>query len=352
MKNSKIMIKKNTMKTELLKPSTEAIELACTLLKQGEIVAVPTETVYGLAGDSRNPNAIKKIFEAKGRPADNPLIVHISSIDMLDGIVREIPEDAKILADNFWPGPLTIIMPKGNKICNETCAGLDSVGVRMPSNPIARKIIKKSGVPFSAPSANISGKPSPTIAEDVFADMNGKIPIIIDGGECNAGVESTVISTLTETPIILRPGVITKEMISKVLGKEVQVAKAVTEGVSNGEKVLSPGMKYKHYAPKAEVTILKGTINQFVKYVNSQKTGNTFVLCFDGEEHLFDVPTISYGKENDDVSQAHKLFSALRQLDKTDAKIVYARCPNTSGVALAVYNRLIRSAGFKIIELN
>lgn len=340
------------METKLLKPTNKSIELACSLLKQGEVVAVPTETVYGLAGDSRNPAAIKKIFEAKGRPADNPLIVHISSLDMLDGIVREIPEDAKILADNFWPGPLTIIMPKGDKICKETCAGLDSVGVRMPSNPIARKIIEKSGVPFSAPSANISGKPSPTIAEDVFADMNGKIPLIIDGGECNAGVESTVISTLTETPIILRPGVITKEMISKVLGKDVEVAKAVTEGVSSGEKVLSPGMKYKHYAPRAEVTILKGSIEQFVKFVNENKNDKTYVLCFDGEETLFDIPAISYGKENDASSQAHKLFSTLRQLDKTDAKIVYARCPKTSGIALAVYNRLIRSAGFKIIELD
>lgn len=340
------------METKLLKPEPQAIELACSLLKQGEVVAVPTETVYGLAGDSRNTEAIRKIFEAKGRPADNPLIVHISNMEMLNGIVREVPDDAKILADNFWPGPLTIIMPKGDKICKETCAGLDSVGVRMPSNLIARKIIEKSGVPFSAPSANISGKPSPTIAEDVFVDMNGKIPLIIDGGECNAGVESTVISTLTETPIILRPGVITKEMISKVLGKDVQVAKAVTEGVQNGEKVLSPGMKYKHYAPKAEVTILKGNIDKFVKFVSINKTNKTRVLCFDGEENLFDVPAINYGKENDASSQAHKLFSALRQLDKTDAEIVYARCPETSGVALAVYNRLIRSAGFKIIKLD
>lgn len=340
------------METKLLKPTEQSINLACSLLKQGEVVGVPTETVYGLAGDSRNPKAIRKIFEAKGRPADNPLIVHISNMNMLDGIVSKIPEDAKILADNFWPGPLTIIMPKGDKICSETCAGLDSVGVRMPSNPIARKIIEKSGVPFSAPSANISGKPSPTIAEDVFADMNGKIPLIIDGGECNAGVESTVISTLTETPIILRPGVITKEMISKVLGKEVQVAKAVTDGVKKDEKVLSPGMKYKHYAPKSDVTILKGSIEQFTKFVSTNKSDKTYVLCFDGEENLFDVPAISYGKENDASSQAHKLFSALRQLDKTDAKIVYARCPETSGVALAVYNRLIRSAGFKIIELD
>lgn len=339
------------METKILKPTNEAIDLACKLLKSGEVVGVPTETVYGLAGDSRNSEAIKKIFAAKGRPADNPLIVHIASLDMLDGIVREVPNDAKILTKHFWPGPLTIIMPKGDKICNETCAGLDSVGVRMPSHAIAREIISKSGVPFSAPSANLSGKPSPTTAEDVFEDMNGRIPLIIDGGECQAGVESTVISVLDDTPIILRPGVITKEMLENVLNKPVLVAKAVTDGVKKDEKVLSPGMKYKHYAPKAEVTILKGNIDKFVKFVSENKNNKTYVLCFDGEENLFDVPAISYGNEKDATSQAHKLFSALRKLDETDAETVFARCPETDGVALAVYNRLIRSAGFKIVEL-
>lgn len=339
------------METKLLKPSNEALNLACSLLKKGEVVAVPTETVYGLAGDSTNSSAIKKIFEAKGRPSDNPLIVHISDMHMLDGIVREIPEDAKILAKHFWPGPLTIIMPKGSKVCDENCAGLDSVGVRMPSNPIAREIIQMSGVPFSAPSANLSGKPSPTTAEDVFEDMNGRIPLIIDGGECQAGLESTVISVLTKTPTILRPGVITKEMISEVLNKDILVANAVTEGVKKDEKVLSPGMKYKHYAPKAEVIILKGSIENFKEYVQSHKTPNTFVLCFENEEALFDVPAISYGTKNDANSQAKHLFSALRKLDNTNAQQVFARCPETSGVALAVYNRLIRSAGFRIIEL-
>lgn len=339
------------METKLLKPSEEALSLACKLLKDGEIVAVPTETVYGLAGDSTNPSAIKKIFEAKGRPSDNPLIVHISDINMLSGLVREIPEDAKILAKNFWPGPLTIIMPKGQKVCDENCAGLDSVGIRMPSNPVAREIIKRSGIPFSAPSANLSGKPSPTTANDVFEDMNGRIPLIIDDGECQAGLESTVISVLTEIPTILRPGVVTKEMISKVLNKDVAVASAVTEGVKKDEKVLSPGMKYKHYAPKAEVIILKGSLDKFEEYVHTHKTPNTFVLCFENEEHLFDVPAISYGSKNDANSQAKHLFSALRKLDNTNAELVFARCPETNGVALAVYNRLIRSAGFKIIEI-
>ena len=279
------------METKLLPPTEQAITLACELLKQGEVVAVPTETVYGLAGDCKNSSAIKKIFEAKGRPSDNPLIVHISDFEMLDGLVSEIPEDAKLLAKNFWPGPLTIIMPKGRSVCSENCAGLDSVGIRMPSNSIAQAIIKKSGIPFSAPSANLSGKPSPTTAQDVFEDMNGRIPLIIDGGECQAGLESTVISVLNDTPIILRPGVITKEMISKVLNKDILVAKAVTEGVKKDEQVLSPGMKYKHYAPKAQVIILNGSIEKFTSYVNSHKTDHTYVLCFENEENLFDVRT-------------------------------------------------------------
>ncbi len=340
------------METKLLKPNKESIELACKLLQDGEVVGVPTETVYGLAGDSRNGEAIKKIFKAKGRPADNPLIVHISNLDMLKGVVRYVSDDAKKLMDAFWPGPLTIIMPKGNEICNETCAGLDSVGVRMPSNPIAHEIIEKSKVPFSAPSANISGKPSPTNATDVFVDMNGRIPLIIDGGECDAGVESTVISTLTDTPIILRPGVITKEMIEKILGKKVEIAKAVTEGVKKDEKVLSPGMKYKHYAPNADVIILKGSLEKYAKYVNEHKVDGTFALCFDDEQQYLDVPAISYGHITSPKEQAHELFTALRELDKQNAKIVYARCPEMTGVSLAVYNRLIRSAGFKIIDLD
>lgn len=339
------------METKLLKPNEESINLACKLLKKGEVVAVPTETVYGLAGDATNGSAIKKIFEAKGRPADNPLIVHISSLDMLDGIVREINEDAQKLAENFWPGPLTIIMPKGNKVCKETTAGLDSVGVRMPANEIAREIISRSGVPFSAPSANLSGKPSPTNANDVFADMNGKIPLIIDGGESDAGVESTVISVLEDTPIILRPGIVTKEDIEKVLNKEVKVAKEVTEGVKADSIVRSPGMKYKHYAPNAKVTIVKGSIENFVKFVELNKKENTLVMCFDGEEKLMPVSAISYGNINDPKSQAHNLFAVLRELDKENAKQVFVRCPETTGISLAVYNRLIRSAGFNIIEI-
>lgn len=334
-----------------MKASEESINLACELLKKGEIVGVPTETVYGLAGDARNSSAIKKIFEAKGRPQDNPLIVHIANMEMLNGIVSKVPDDAKKLAEKFWPGPLTIIMPKGDKICDETCAGLDSVGVRMPSNKIAHEIIARSNIPFSAPSANLSGKPSPTNANDVFVDMNGRIPLIIDGGDSQAGVESTVVSVLEDTPVILRPGVITKEMMEQVLNKPVLIAKEVTEGVKDDSKVRSPGMKYKHYAPNADVTIIKSDIEKFANFIEKNKTAGTFVMCFDGEENLFSVPTISYGKKDDPKTQAHNLFTVLRKVDEMGAKNVYARCPETTGVSLAVYNRLIRSAGFKIITL-
>ena len=339
------------MKTQILKPDKKSIELACSLIKNGEVVGVPTETVYGLAGDANNPEAIKKIFEAKGRPADNPLIVHISNLSQLDGLVREFSTDAKALADAFWPGPLTIIMPKGKNVCDATCAGLDSVGIRMPANEVARSIIEKSNTPFAAPSANISGKPSPTNANDVFEDMNGKIQLIIDGGECLAGVESTVVSVLNETPIILRPGVVTKSQMEAVLNKPVLIAKEVTAGVTNDEAVLSPGMKYKHYSPNAEIVILKGNFDQFAEFVNNQTQENIFAMCFDGEEQFLTVPAISYGKADDPKTQAHNLFAVLRELDKKNAKIVYARCPEMDGVSLAVYNRLIRSAGFKIIDL-
>lgn len=338
------------VETKLLKVDEKSIRLACELLKKGEVVAVPTETVYGLAGNATDASAIKKIFEAKGRPADNPLIVHISSIDMLDGIVSEFNDNAKKLAKAFWPGALTIIMPKGNKVCNETSAGLDSVGVRMPANETARRIIEESGIPFSAPSANISGRPSPTTPQDVFDDMNGKIPLIIDGGTCDAGVESTVISVLEDIPVILRPGIITKEDIEQVLGKEVLLAKEVVVGVQDDSIVRSPGMKYKHYAPKANVVIVKGELTNFIKFVEKNKTGNTFVMCFDGEESLMPVSAVTYGQKYDSKTQAHKVFAILRSLDKLQANNIFVRCPDISGVGLAVYNRLIRSAGFKIVE--
>lgn len=339
------------MKTLILKPNKESINLACELLKKGEIVALPTETVYGLAGDSTNSDAIQKIFLAKGRPSDNPLICHISNMEMLKKVVSFIPDDCLKLAKVFWPGPLTMIMPKSDSVCSQSCAGLDSVGVRMPDNKTTLEIIEKSGIFFSAPSANTSGKPSPTNASDVFEDMNGKIPLIIDDGDCRAGVESTVLSLIDSTPTILRPGVITKEDIEKVLNKKVEIASGVKKEITKDEKVLSPGMKYKHYAPNCEVIIIKSSFKEFKNYVESDNRNGVFALCFNGEEKHLSKPSLCYGDEQNSKEQAHNIFSKLRILDKMGAKIVYARCPSSAGVGLAVYNRLIRSAGFRIIEL-
>lgn len=339
------------MNTLFKKADEESIALAVKLLQDGDIVAIPTETVYGIAGNACNGESVKKIFKAKGRPQDNPLIVHISDMEMLKSVVSHVNEDALKLADAFWPGPLTIIMPKGDKISSENCAGLDSVGVRMPSDPVAHAIIEQSGLPLGAPSANLSGKPSPTTAQDVFADMDGRLPLIIDGGECLRGVESTVISVLEDTPLLLRPGYVTKEDMEYVLGKKIEVSSAILDKLPDGEQARSPGMKYKHYAPKAQVTIVDSDMNKFAEFVNSRKDEGVFALCFNGEDEFLSVECVTYGDKDNAAQQAHMLFSALRELDKRNAQIVYARCPSKDGVALAVYNRLIRAAAFRVIKL-
>ena len=249
------------MKTEILPAEGEAIAKAADLLRRGELVALPTETVYGIAADARNGAAVAKIFVAKGRPQDNPLIVHVTGPEMLPGLVSEVPERAQLLMAAFCPGPLTIIMPRGPEVAAECCAGLDTVGIRMPSHPVARVVIAQSGCAFAAPSANLSGKPSPTNAQDVFTDMDGRLPLILDGGECDVGVESTVISVVGEKPTLFRPGHITLEDLERALGEEVEVSKAILEKLPEGAVVRSPGMKYKHYAPKADVTLLDGTLS-------------------------------------------------------------------------------------------
>ena len=314
-------------------------------------MAIPTETVYGIAADCTNQSAVEKIFIAKGRPQDNPLIVHIASLDMLEGLVRDFPPAAQKLAAAFWPGPLTVIMPRGKKLCDATCAGLDSVGIRFPSHPVAQAVIRAAGVALSAPSANLSGKPSPTNAQDVLFDMDGRLPCILDGGDCSAGVESTVISVLNGNPVLLRPGYITKEQLEAALGEEVTLARAITEQVRANEKVLSPGMKYKHYAPAAELTLIKSDFSAFRKFVATMPKENVWCLCFDGEENALPVPALSYGKEGDGGAQAHNIFSLLRELDRRGAKTVYVRCPEKDGISLAVYNRLLRAAAFRVIDL-
>ena len=339
------------MKTEILPAEGEAIAKAADLLRRGELVALPTETVYGIAADARNGAAVAKIFVAKGRPQDNPLIVHVTGPEMLPGLVSEVPERAQLLMAAFCPGPLTIIMPRGPEVAAECCAGLDTVGIRMPSHPVARAVIAQSGCAFAAPSANLSGKPSPTNAQDTFVDMDGRLPLILDGGESAVGVESTVVAVTGEHPMILRPGYVTKEQMEAVLGEEVLVNHAILEKLKDGEVARSPGMKYKHYAPKADVTILKGSFDAYRDYIAAHAGDGVWALCFDGEEAQLPVPAISYGTEGDGISEAHNLFTVLRELDRKGAKTVYARCPLSDGVSMAVYNRLIRAAAFRVVEV-
>lgn len=320
------------------------------VLREGGLAAIPTETVYGLAANALNPKAVSEIFKAKGRPQDNPLIVHISEFDEIYPLVSEVPDSAKALAEKFWPGPLTIILPKSDIIPDEVSAGLPTVAVRMPSHPVANRIIKAAGVPLAAPSANSSGLPSPTKAQHVIDDMMGKIDAIVDGGECDVGVESTVITLACEPPRLLRPGGITPEQLESVLGK-IEIDPAVTDKLKEGAVAASPGMKYKHYSPKAEVYIVKSSLPSFRCFTDEIRAEGDYAVCFDGEEKDIGIPTVSYGSEASPEEQAQKLFSILRDMDKIGAKRVFVRCPSTDGVGLAVYNRLIRAAAFRVINV-
>lgn len=341
------------MNTQLLTPAKENIELAAEILQKGGLVGIPTETVYGLGANALNEEAVKSIFTAKGRPSDNPLIVHISSFEEIEkyGLVREFPESAKALSDKFWPGPLTMIMPKGKKISNVVTGGLDSIAIRLPSHEVAREIIKEAGCPVAAPSANLSGSPSPTTAQHVFNDMNGRIPLIIDGGSSDVGLESTVITLCTPVPTVLRPGKVTLEELREVLG-EVELSNAVLNKLEEGQEAASPGMKYRHYAPKAKVYLVKGDDKAFADFVNSKDTGTTVTLCYNSDTEFLKTKTIPLGESDDFDAQAHNLFSALREADEIEGiDTVYVRCPKAEGLGMALFNRLIRAAGFEVITL-
>ena len=341
------------MKTQLFTNTPENIIKTAEILKKGGLAAIPTETVYGLAADALNGEAVAKIFAAKGRPMDNPLIVHVAEFEDIErfALVREIPEAAKKLAKVFWPGPLTIIMKKGGVIPDEVSAGLDTVAIRLPSHPSARAIIKAADTPLAAPSANLSGSPSPTTAQHVMNDMDGKIDAVFDGGACGVGVESTVITLAEDTPRLLRPGKVTLEELREVLG-EVELDSAVLNKLKDGQKAASPGMKYKHYAPKANVILLKCTDDDFINYVNRCGGSGVAALCCDEDVEKLSVKYISLGKRNDYEAHAQRLFDSLRRIDGYGNIVtVYTRLPSTDGVGLAVYNRLIRAAGFEVIDL-
>lgn len=337
------------METLMLSSSEEDLIKASELLKTGYVVGIPTETVYGLGADATNPKAVREIFRAKGRPMDNPLIVHIANIEDALKISKDIPQIFFDLAEKFWGGPLTMIVPKEDIIPYETSGGLETIGIRLPSHPIARKLIQLSGVPISAPSANTSGYPSPTTAQHVYHDMNGKISAIIDGGSCSVGVESTVISFDDENTIrVLRPGYITPEDLKSVV-KNVILDKGILNEIGANEKVSSPGMKYKHYSPSADVKILEGNLNNFIEYVSNHNGDGVYSLIFESDVQNFPFNYLTYG--NSDLEHAQQLFSKLRELDTLNAKTVYIRKPNIDGIGLAVYNRLIRASGFEVINL-
>lgn len=337
--------------TRILKATKENFELAKQEILQGDVVAIPTETVYGLAANAYDEAAIQKIFEAKGRPQDNPLIVHIADLQMLHDVVSEVPETALKLAKAFWGGPLTMILPKNDRIPDAVTAGLDTVGVRMPSHPAAREFIRTCGVPLAAPSANVSGKPSPTTAEHVYYDLHGKINTIIDGGTCEVGVESTVVKVGEDSVEILRPGKISINDFLKVVST-VTIDDGVFTKLDDDRPVASPGMKYQHYSPNANVIMVEGSLSDFCRYVSKSANEKTAVLVFDGEESLFDIPCVTYGRRNDSVMQANRLFDALREIDRReDIQTVFARVPKQEGVGLAVYNRLLRACGFEIVSM-
>lgn len=341
------------MNTLLLKNTPENIQRAAEILKRGGLVGIPTETVYGLAADALNGKAVAKIFRAKGRPMDNPLIVHISDFSDIEkyNLVSEIPKAAYTLAKSFWPGPLTIIMKKSHVIPDEVSAGLATVAIRLPSHPVARALIRAANTPLAAPSANLSGSPSPTTAQHVLNDLSGKIEAVLDGGASEVGLESTVITLATDVPGVLRPGGITVEQLREKLG-EVEVDDAVIHKLKEGAVASSPGMKYKHYAPKANVILLKCSDQAYIDYVNSVNSDGVAALCCDEDIPFLNKPTYSLGRRNDYSEHAQRLFDRLRQIDTdSDVATVYSRLPSANGVGLAVYNRLIRAAGFEVIDL-
>ena len=335
--------------TKVLAPSDEALSLAVSLLSRGELVGIPTETVYGLAANAFDEEAVKKIFIAKGRPQDNPLIVHIGRKEDLAPLVKEVYPLAEKLADTFWPGPFTMILPRSEKISDVVTASLDTVAVRFPSNEIASRLIRQCRFPLAAPSGNLSGRPSPTKASHMYEDMNGRIPLILDGGSCKVGVESTVVLVERDQIRLLRPGGITAEALSKIA--PVQIAKGVLEHIDDSEKALSPGMKYKHYAPKAEVLLVDGEDEAFYQYVNRQARPGDFALAYEEDIPFLTLPCLSFGSKADPLSQSQAVFSSLREGDERGAKRIFARCPKKGGMGLAIYNRLIRAAGFTLITL-
>lgn len=329
---------------------------AGNIIKNGGLVAFPTETVYGLGGDALNPQSSEKIYAAKGRPSDNPLIVHIADMEALGFIVREIPESARKLAKMFWPGPLTMIFHKSDMVPKETTGGLDTVAVRMPVHPVARELIRAAGGYIAAPSANRSGKPSPTLAKYVTEDMDGRIEMIIDGGDVEIGLESTIVDLTSKEPTILRPGYITRQMLEEVLN-EVEEDGTMMRADS-GQVPKAPGMKYRHYAPKGDLTIVSGDAGRVTEYINARladykgENKKTGVIGTDISMAAYYADVCkSVGNPHDEKMIARRLYRILRELDDEDVEIIFAEAFDTSGIGLAIMNRLLKAAGHKVVRV-
>ncbi len=348
------------MTTELIKitdPSLPeaniAIKRAAEILKSGGLVVMPTETVYGLGGNGLCENAAKKIYEAKGRPADNPLILHIEKPEDAEKYCHTSPLYFE-LAKAFMPGPLTVIMPKKDIVPLSVTAGLDTVAVRCPEHPVANALIREAGIPIAAPSANLSGKPSPTNAKYVMEDMDGRVDMIIDGGECEIGLESTIVMIKNDALTLLRPGAITYDALS-IVCENIKIADAVLEMLKENEKPLSPGMKYKHYAPNTPLILLDGDDKAQTEFLKNEiLTKKCAILCYDEEKDTLNdkkSSLIPIGTKEDLASHARRLFTALRDADKLGCDVIYAHLPPKTGLGLALYNRMIRAAAHTILKV-
>lgn len=350
------------MQTKLIKidaddPNKEDMQEAAEIIRSGGLVAFPTETVYGLGANALDPEASKRIYAAKGRPSDNPLIVHICRFEELESIAKEVPTQAGKLADAFWPGPLTMIVWKNEKVPYETTGGMDTVAIRMPNHPVALALIEESGCMIAAPSANTSGKPSPTEAGHVALDLDGKIPMILDGGAVGIGIESTIIDLTEKIPMILRPGYITKEMLEEVLGEEVRIDPGIIAADST-KKPKAPGMKYKHYAPKADLVLVEGEQEAVVAKINAlvrekQAAGlKVGVVATDETESLYQADyVVTIGARSDEDAIARHLYKILREFDDWNVDAIYSESFSTPRIGQAIMNRLMKAAGHQVIQV-
>ena len=328
----------------------DKISAAAKLLREGSLVAIPTETVYGLGANGLDEQAVRRIFEAKGRPQDNPLILHVTGPQWLPRYCAEVPPLAYVLARKFWPGPLTMILKRKPVVPDATTAGLDTVAIRCPNHPVTLAIIREAGVPIAAPSANTSGRPSCTSAQDVLEDMDGKIDGVVDGGPCVVGVESTILDLTCDPPRLLRPGGLPLEELERLIGR-IDVDKAVTGALAEGERPKAPGMKYRHYAPKAPVTVVTGAPEASAREISRRVGPHSGVICFDEYAHLFSAQEVHrLGPSDDKQIQAQRVFDALRTFDNSSVTEIYAQCPDSRGLGLAIGNRLKKAAGFHVVE--